>query len=205
MFTHDIYRNVRTRVIILHEGKMLLHSPFADGTGRDAYRGLPGGGLHPNESLYECGEREVFEETGLRVKVTSVAFLRECIVPKCVSVEEMKRTLCTWETVARTIGYEEAMDQGAEASSDHAYALEVYLRACLCEGETGKAMPDDVGGALAEWVPLEQVPREPLFPTELKALARDLGEGRAAVGVPSFVSGLGDPWDEPDWQAFRRQ
>jgi len=203
MFTHNIYRNVRTRVIILREGKMLLHARFDDGTGRDAYRGLPGGGIHPNESLYECGEREVFEETGLRVKVTSVAFLRECVVPKCVSAEEMKRTLRTWEGVMQAVGYQEAVDQGSRGPAGHAYALEVYLWAHLCDGETGEAKPDDILGAVPEWLPLVQVAREPLFPTELKALARDLAEGRSPMGVPSFVSGLGSPWEEPDWQAFR--
>ena len=42
-------------------------------------------------------------------------------------------------------------------------------------------------------MPLEQVPKEPLFPAELKALARDLAEGRARVGVPVFVSEPGSP------------
>jgi len=204
VFTHDIYRNVRTRVIIVRNGKMLLHAPFDDRTGRHAYRCLPGGGLRPNESLYECGEREVLEETGLRVKVTSVAFLRECVVPKCVSAEEMKRTLRTWEGVMQAVGYQEAVDQGSREPAGHAYALEVYLWAHLCDGEAGEAKPDDILGAVPQWLPLEQVAREPLFPTELKALARDLSEGREPVGVPSFVTGLGDPWDEPDWEAFRR-
>ncbi len=177
---------------------MLLHAPFDDATGRDPYRGLPGGGMKPNESLCECGEREVIEETGLRVKVTGVAFLRECVVPKCVSVEEMRRTLAVWEAVAQAVGYEEAMDQGAEALSDHAYTLEVYLWGELCEGESGQAQPDDIVGAVAEWVPLEQVPKEPLFPAELKALARDLAEGRKSVGVPAFVSTPGSPWDRSE-------
>ena len=83
MFTHNIYRNIRTRVIVVRDGKMLLHAPCGDQMGgRDAYRVLPGGGLEPNESLYECGEREVYEEAGLRVRVTSLAFLREWVVPK---------------------------------------------------------------------------------------------------------------------------
>lgn len=198
MFTHNIYRNIRTRVIIVRDGKMLLHSAVSDGTGRDAYRGLPGGGLHPNESLYECGEREVYEETGLTVRVTSLAFLREWVVPKCVPLEEMRKTLGVWEAAARAIGYEEAMNLGASAPSEHAYALEVYLWAELCEGESGEPTADDVFGGVPEWVPLEQLPKEPLFPTELKALARDLTEGRAAVGVPVFASVPTDPWDEGD-------
>jgi hypothetical protein len=27
MFTHNIYRNIRTRVIIIHDGRMLLGAP----------------------------------------------------------------------------------------------------------------------------------------------------------------------------------
>jgi 8-oxo-dGTP pyrophosphatase MutT (NUDIX family) len=198
VFTHNIYRNIRTRVIVVRDGKMLLFPAVSDGTGRDPYRCLPGGGLHPNESLYECGEREVLEETGLRVRVTGLAFLRECVVPKCVSVEEMKGTLGVWEAAARAVGYEEAMDLGARAAAEQAYALEAYLWGELRKGESGKPRPDDIFGTRAEWVPLGQVPNEPLFPTELKALARDLAEGRVAVGVPLFASAPTSPWNEGD-------
>lgn len=202
MFTHDIYRNIRVRVLVVRDDELLLFPPVSDGTGRDPYRGLPGGGLKPNETLYECSEREVFEETGLRVNITSVAFVRECVVPKCVSAEDMKRTLGVWEAAARAIGYEEAMDLGAKAPADHAYALEVYLWGELREEESAEPRPDDVFGAVAEWVPLAQVEREPLFPTELKALARDLSQGRVKVGVPSFPTAPGTPWDEPTCDPF---
>lgn len=121
MFTHNIYRNIRVRVIVVRDGKMLLFPPGSDGTERDPYRGLPGGGLEPNESLYECGEREVVEETGLRVKVTGVAFLRECVVPKSVSADEMREALRNWG--AEDIG-----------EADYGYGLEVYLWAELPEG-----------------------------------------------------------------------
>jgi 8-oxo-dGTP pyrophosphatase MutT (NUDIX family) len=195
MFTHNIYHNVRTRVIVVHDGKMLLHAPGAMEAGKGAYRVLPGGGLEPNEALYEAGEREVFEETGLRVKVTSVAFLREWIAPKMVSADEMKR-----QADASGFSYDEG------EFPNHGYGLEVYLWAEIPAGESAEPKPGDanITGGLAEWVTLEQVAHEPLFPAELKALARDLAEGRPAVGVPSFVSGLGDPWDEPDWEAFRK-
>ena len=51
------------------EGRVLLL--------RHTYRGnrpwgLPGGGLRPGESLEECLEREVLEETGMRVEVTAM-------------------------------------------------------------------------------------------------------------------------------------
>ncbi len=189
MFTHNIYRNVRTRVIVVHDGRMLLHAPCEDQmSGRDSYRVLPGGGLEPNESLFDCGEREVYEETGLRVRVTSVAFLREWVVPKMVPAEEMKRQADAWG-----FEYDEA------DFPDHGYGIEVYLWAEIPEGEptqpsTGGHLTDEV----PEWVSLEQVPKEPLFPTEMKALARDLAEGRKAVGVPAFVSAPGNPWDDAE-------
>lgn len=191
MFTHNIYRNIRVRVIVVHEGRMLLFPPACDGTECDPYRCLPGGGLEPNETLYEAGEREVLEEAGLRVKVRSVAFLRECVVPKCVSADEMRKALRNWG--AEDIG-----------EADHGYGLEVYLWAELPEGGPGEPkLGDRRGGTVPEWVPLEQVEHEPLFPTELKALARDLAAGKKPVGVPLFTSGLGDPWEEPEWEAFR--
>jgi 8-oxo-dGTP pyrophosphatase MutT (NUDIX family) len=197
MFTHDIYHNIRTRVIVLHGGKMLLHAPGEGQTraGIDTFRVLPGGGLEPDETLYEAGEREVFEETGLRVSVTSVAFLREWVVPKYVSVQEMKAE-------AEASGFEFDPSE----FPDHGYGLEVYLWAALLEAGPSdpKPHPDDITGRVAEWIPLEQVEREPLFPTELKALARDLAEGGPPVRVPSFATGFGTPWDEPDYGAFRK-
>ncbi len=84
IFSHNIYENVRTRIIVIHMGKLLLLEPSEIGPG---WR-LPGGGLEPNESLAECGEREVMEETGIEVKVSSVAFLREFVVPKYCVIDE---------------------------------------------------------------------------------------------------------------------
>ena len=76
MFTHNIYRNIRTRVIVVRDGKMLLFPPGSDGTGRDPYRGPPGGGMKPNESLYECGEREVMEEMAdLQIMILEVTLM----------------------------------------------------------------------------------------------------------------------------------
>ena len=191
MFTHNIYRNIRTRVIVVRDGKMLLFPPGSDGTGRDPYRGPPGGGLRPDESLYECGEREVYEETGLRVQVTSLAFLREWVVPKSIPTEVARRH-------GASLWFPDSSDGGG--LPEHAYGLEVYLWAEIPDGARTEPRPGDknVTGGLAEWVPLERVPDEPLFPTELKALARDLAEGRARVGVPVFASMPGSPWDRAE-------
>jgi len=70
-----VYDHVRTRVIVVHDGAMLLLPPDA---GFGAWL-PPGGGLEPGESLAECARREVREETGLDVRVGPVAFLQEWI------------------------------------------------------------------------------------------------------------------------------
>ena len=192
MFTHNIYRNVRTRVIVVCDGRMLLHAPCRDQTRRiDDHRLLPGGGLEPNESLCDCGEREVFEETGLRVRVTSLAFLREWVVPKSVPTEVARQH-------GESLWFPDSSD--GKGLPEYAYGLEVYLWAELPEGARVEPKPGDenITGGLAEWVPLEQVPKEPLFPAELKALAKDLAEGRAAVGVPVFATVPTSPWAEDE-------
>src|SRR2546422_9972728 len=84
ILNHNIYDNVRTRVIVLHQGCMLLRPPQEAGS---AWR-LPGGGLLPNESLAECAIREVFEETGFRIHISSLAFLREWVMPKYCSLPD---------------------------------------------------------------------------------------------------------------------
>lgn len=66
--------NLRTRVIVLHQGRLLLHAPEGDGAGGWT---LPGGGLEAGETLAECGARETYEETGVAVHIGGVAFLRE--------------------------------------------------------------------------------------------------------------------------------
>ncbi len=190
MFTHNIYRHIRTRVIVVHEGKMLLNTPGPDlaGRGPQHYRCLPGGGLEPNETLYEAGEREVLEETGLGVQVKSVAFLREWVIPKNVSVVAAKK----------------ATGWGQEGDyPNHAYGLEVYLWARLLDNQEAPLQLKDGEGAPGEWLPLAQIEDEALFPCELRALARDLLQGRRPAGVPSFATGLGTPHDRPDYEAFR--
>lgn len=77
LFSHNIYDNVRTRVIVLHRGCILLHPPEQEG----GPWGMPGGGLEPNESLADCARREVLEETGIPVQVGQIAFIREWVVP----------------------------------------------------------------------------------------------------------------------------
>jgi len=121
-----------------------------------------------NESLAECGEREVMEETGLAVKVTTVAFLREFVVPK----------YCT-------------MPDGDGIG----YAMEVFLYAHLI-GESLELHRENECEPMAYWIPLEQVPTYPLWPKELKTLAVLLASGHRPHGIPMIVSDL-EPPDAP--------
>jgi len=195
MFTHNIFRSLRVRALVVRDGKMLvLPRPDVVGGNPPQPGAAPGGGLRPNETMFEAAEREVHEESGLRVKAKSVAFLREWVVTKHWPLEKMREML-----VAHGVPREET------ERSDYAYALEVWVWAELVDGEAADPDRADVIEGACKWVRFADVDKEPVFPKELKALARDLAAGRAGVGVPLFTSGLGDPWDEPDWEAFRNR
>ncbi len=161
IFNHNIYDNVRTRVIVFHAGNLLLLEPVEPGAG---WR-LPGGGLEPNESLAECGEREVLEETGLAVSVTSVAFLREWVVPKYCTVPD-----------GDGIGY----------------GLEVYQYADLARSGA-ELKPENTHAPTPHWKPVSKVPEFPLWPKELKTWAISARSGAVLRGVPLLISQLEDP------------
>jgi 8-oxo-dGTP pyrophosphatase MutT (NUDIX family) len=162
IYNHNIYDNIRTRVIVLHEQQVLLLPRRGE---EDGWR-LPGGGLEPDESLFECGVREVFEETGLTVHVTGVAFLREWVVPKYATLPE----------------------QGDGAG----FGLEVYLYAepVLPLNAPRAEGPTD---PLPQWVALSRLPTLPLWPKHLKTFASLLLAGKPVYSVPSFVDTLESP------------
>jgi 8-oxo-dGTP pyrophosphatase MutT (NUDIX family) len=194
MFTHNIFRSLRVRVLVVRDGSLLiLPRPDVMGGNPPQPGAVPGGGLRPNETLFEAAEREVFEESGLRVKARAVAFLREWVVPKHWPLDETREML-----VAHGVPREET------ERADHAYALEVWVWAVLEDSNAMEPDRADVIEGPCKWVRFEDVEREPVFPAELRTLVRDLAAGRKPQGVPLFTSGLGDPWDEPDYDAFRR-
>lgn len=165
IFSHNVFENVRTRIIVTYSGNLLLLEPAFPEAGWQ----LPGGGLEKNESLAECGEREVYEETGLRVQVTGVAFLREFVVPKYCVVPE-----------------------GGEGVG---FGLEVYLYARLVSERT-EPRREHSNAQMPHWVAFADVPGRPVWPKELKTLAAALAAGHAPRGVPSFVTPLESPWAE---------
>ena len=131
---------------------------------------LPGGGLCPDESLADCVIREVFEETGIQIRVLSIAFLREWVVPKyCV------------------------LPNGKEQAG---FGLEVYMYAFPVDDAVAPRA-EHPGLRAPCWVPLSEISSLPLWPKEIKALAAALIAGQKPSGVPSFVSKLDSPLEVP--------
>lgn len=163
IFSHNVYDNVRTRVIVPYERQLLLLTP---GDNDEAWQ-LPGGGLEPHESLFECGEREVREETGLHVKVTGVAFLREWVVP----------TYCVFP----------------DSDGQYGYGLEVYLYGQVLH-PMPQLQPEPPDIRVPQWVPLDQINALPLWPKEIKTLAALMLSGAAVQGVPLITADLDDAY-----------
>jgi 8-oxo-dGTP pyrophosphatase MutT (NUDIX family) len=163
---HDIYENIRTRTIVLHEGHILLIPTEGPAKGNGTVWRLPGGGLEPHESLAECAQREVLEETGIAVRVGRIALLREWVVPRYTQV--------------------------AEPADGHGFGLEVFHYAYPDE-PVPALRPEKPGAPLAKWVPLAEVAPLPLWPKELKPLCRRLLEGHAPEGIVSLLGQLESP------------
>jgi len=66
-------------VLALHQDRILLVRHFRAGV-HDFWAG-PGGGVEQQEQLHEAAEREAFEETGIRVRAHSLAYIDELIDP----------------------------------------------------------------------------------------------------------------------------
>src|SRR5262249_737410 len=100
IFSHNIYDNIRTRTIVLHQGRILLIPADGSSEGNRTGWRLPGGGLQGEESLGEWAGREVVEETGISVRIGRIALLREWVVPRYT--------------------------QAADAGERHGFGLEVF-------------------------------------------------------------------------------
>ncbi len=69
---------IRVGVLIFQDDKILLVKHVDPKTGFTWWV-PPGGGLQEDESVFECGEREVMEETNLRVKLDRLVYVRQFI------------------------------------------------------------------------------------------------------------------------------
>lgn len=71
--------NTRVSVIVFNQEKEILLVKHRKG--QRQYWVLPGGRLEYGENFFECGVREVKEETGLEVKADRIVYLSEAIAP----------------------------------------------------------------------------------------------------------------------------
>jgi 8-oxo-dGTP diphosphatase len=67
-------RDVRVSVLVFKDDKLLVVNMKRKDS--DIYV-LAGGGLEAGESIFQAGVREVFEETGLLVKIVKLAYIKE--------------------------------------------------------------------------------------------------------------------------------
>ncbi|MGA9190877.1 MAG: NUDIX hydrolase, partial [Anaerolineales bacterium] len=77
-----VHQRVRAAVIFVEDDRLLLVKHVDPLTG-NTWWVPPGGGMEPEDgSILACAEREVFEETGLRVDVGKLVYLREFLEEK---------------------------------------------------------------------------------------------------------------------------
>jgi len=69
---------IRVGVLIFEDNKILLVKHVDPVTGFTWWV-PPGGGLEGTESIFECGKREVKEETNLKVKLDRIVYVRQLI------------------------------------------------------------------------------------------------------------------------------
>jgi ADP-ribose pyrophosphatase YjhB (NUDIX family) len=68
---------IRAAALVVHEDSILLVKHVYPDTG-ESHWVPPGGGLEDvDDSIFACAAREVFEETGLTVTLSRIAYIRE--------------------------------------------------------------------------------------------------------------------------------
>lgn len=145
-FVHAIFQSmdkvyrVSAKALIVHEDQLLCirkQSPSGD------YFVVPGGGQEHGETLLETVKREVFEETGFRVQVSDLIFVRE---------------------------YIGANHEFANTSS-HAHQVEFFFKASLIGKKIpplAKPTVPDPGQIAIEWLCVSKIASAPLYPKSLR-------------------------------------
>ena len=115
--------------VILERGCILLtHSPRGVSMGRAGWT-LPGGGMEPGESPEQTAVREVYEETGYRVRT---------------------------ETLLGADSRYHHESRGRSGRARPFHALRLIYRAHVLSGELGVVLEDDSTDD-ARWVPLDEL------------------------------------------------
>jgi 8-oxo-dGTP diphosphatase len=149
---------IRVGAVVARDGSLLLvrHQK----PDRDPYWVLPGGRLEPGETIPECAEREISEETGLSARFSGVLYVSEFL-------REGRHT------VDITVRMTPEGDEEAELGSDPEVApgSEPTLSE-LC------------------WLEADELPEIELLPAWIKArLLEEAADGWAASGIYLVGSG----------------
>lgn len=72
---------IRSAAIVIDNDKILLVKHKHPKSGIESWV-PPGGGLEGSESIYDCAIRETYEETGLKVILGEIRYLREFVDPE---------------------------------------------------------------------------------------------------------------------------
>ena len=72
---------IRSAAVVINDNKILLVKHVHPKSGEEFWI-PPGGGLEYSESIYDCAIRQVYEETGLKVILGQILYLREFIDPE---------------------------------------------------------------------------------------------------------------------------
>ncbi|WP_205328557.1 NUDIX domain-containing protein [Glycomyces sp. YM15] len=140
-------------------GRVLLVRHRADGR---EFHVLPGGRVEPGETAAEAAEREVLEETGIRVKVGELLWVREFLPDRHLGHPHHRTTM---------------------------QQLQLYFRAePTAEDATEATEPDGTQSAVV-WHPLAAIAEIVLLPLGLAAPLAALGTGLAAPG-PVYLGDL---------------
>ncbi len=126
------------KALIIKEGRLLAIQCQREGK---EYYTLPGGGQEPLESLEQTVIRECLEETGLSVRVKSLAAVQEEIITDPQSIQN---------------------------SPDYCHEHMWYFRCELAEKQPQTPTHHDLGQVGIQWIPLEQVGKLPILPEWLR-------------------------------------
>lgn len=102
---------IRVGAVVARDGALLLVAHQKPD--RDPYWVLPGGRLEPGETIPECAEREVDEETGLSARFVGVLYVGEFLREGRHTVDVIARMETDGETEAR-LGSDPEVAPGSE-------------------------------------------------------------------------------------------
>jgi 8-oxo-dGTP diphosphatase len=103
---------IRVGAVVQRDGALLLVRH--EKPDREPYWVLPGGRLEPDETIPECAERELLEETGLEGRFTGVLYVSEFIAEGRHTVDVTARVeACSGEA---RLGSDPEVEEGSQAT-----------------------------------------------------------------------------------------